>query len=137
MEITTDIVKVFGAELAKIYSSQISEEDLKEAANKAFASINRRESTFQGYRDSPLEKAIKEALIERVAVNINEMLSTPENKEILWKEAETIIKEAKEVAHAKLVDKISDGFCNSALRSNDISLLSATIHEALFKLANR
>ena len=41
MEISANIEKVFGEELAKLYSEQISEEELKEAASKAFASISK------------------------------------------------------------------------------------------------
>ena len=137
MEISANIEKVFGEELAKLYSEQISEEELKEAAQKAYDSISKHPYNYGSYSKSKLEEAIEKVFVGKVSEAFVEMLSTPESKEDLRKEAELIIKEAKKVAHEKLVEKISDGLCASASYSMDTQMLCGAINQALFRLSNR
>lgn len=137
MEISANIEKVFGKELARLYSEQISEEELKETASRLYASVSKRAYVYGSYNKSPLEEAINKVFIEKLAEIVIELLSTPKSKEMLRNEAETIIEEARKVAHEKLVEKISNGFCNNALYSNDLQLISGSIKQAIYSLSNR
>lgn len=137
MEISANIEKVFGNELAKLYCEQISEEELKETASRLYASVSKGAYAYGNYNKSELEKAINKVFVEKLAEIVNELLSTPESKEMLRNEAETIIEEARKAAHEKLVEKISNGFCNNALYSNDLQLISGSIQQAIARLSIR
>lgn len=137
MEITANIEKVFGEELAKLYSKQISEEELKEAASKAFASISNGKYEYGKYVESPLEKVINKLLLQRISDIVEMLLKKEENMAGLRDEAELIIAEARKVAHEKLVEKLANGFCSSALYSSDSQFISSSIQQAIMRLSNR
>lgn len=137
MEISANIEKVFGNELAKLYCEQISEEELKQTASRLYASVSKGAYVYGNYNKSKLEEAIDKVFVERLAEIVNELLSTPESKEKLRSEAEAIIEEARKVAHEKLVEKISNGFCNNALYSNDTQVISAAIQQAICRMRNQ
>ena len=137
MEISANIEKVFGEELAKLYSEQISEEELKEAASKAFASISKGKYEYGKYVESPLEKVINQLLLQRISDIVEMLLKKEENIKGLKEGAERIIAEARKVAHEKLVEKLANGFCNSALYSSDAQIISGSIQQAIMRLSNR
>lgn len=137
MDISTNIEKVFGEEIAKLYSSKISEEDLYKTAEEVFKKITVHPYSYGNYHESELEKLIQKLYLEKLAGAVNSILSQPRIQEEIQKEAEEIVKEAKKVAHEKLVNRISDGLAHSATYSFDIADLSASIQNALFSLRNR
>lgn len=137
MDISANIEKVFGEELAKLYSEQIGEEELKEAAQKAYDSISKHPYNYGNYNKSPLEEAIEKVFIKKVSEAFTEILSTQQSKEDIRQEAELIIEEAKKVAHEKLVERISDGICNGASYSIDTQMLCGAINMAINRMSNR
>lgn len=137
MEISASIEKAFGEELAKLYSEQISEEELKATAYKVFDSIRRGKYEYGMYHESPLERVIGQLLLQRISDTVETLLKEEENIKGLKEEAELIIAEARKVAHDKLVEKLANGFCNSALYSSDSQFISSSIQQAIMRLSNR
>ena len=53
MEISTEINKIFGEEMAKIFANRISDEELEETARKIWDDMNLEKRNWSGAREEP------------------------------------------------------------------------------------
>lgn len=113
MELTAEITKVFGQEMAKLFADQISEEELKNTAQEAWKDLNHQDYRYGSYERSQIEKLIDEAIIRKVMGKVDEILNQPRSKEEIKKEAERIVNEAREKANQLLIDRMAEGMANS------------------------
>lgn len=107
MEINTEINKVFGREMASLFASHISEEELTKRCEESWKEIINRPYKYGSYEKSVLDGLIKEEIVKRVMVKVDEILRTPKSEEAIRKEAFTIAEEAEKRAHLMMVDTIS------------------------------
>ena len=78
MDINTEINKVFGNEMAKLFAGTISEEQLKATAEKIWIDMNKSEmDTWGKRRDSEIERCVKEKIMDRLYGEIKAILDEP------------------------------------------------------------
>ena len=110
MELNTEINRVFGEEMAKIFSKSISEEEIMNAAKEAWKQLNYRESSYWngGVKDSQIDKLIKSVCLERLKEEVEKITSTDEFKAQMAVLAKQIVDEIIEETHKKTVEEVSN-----------------------------
>lgn len=111
MELTTEINKVFGTEMAKLISSTISEEELKAVATKAWNELTCRQRDSvctYGNIKSDINELVKKELLIRIEKTVNEILDSEEGKETIKEDAERLIQNIRTKSEEKIVESISD-----------------------------
>ena len=108
MELTTEITKVFGEEMAKIFSNSLSEEELQKTAKESWKKINEHTWRYGEQQDSELDSALKREIFKKIFGFVNEELKTnpitmDESKEI----ARRVIANAKIAAEKTLTDHVA------------------------------
>ena len=131
MELTAELTKAFGGELAKIFSSTIPEEEIKELAHKAYADVSARKFTYHGTEASKLETAISELVLGKILEEIKEQLNSDEGKQLVRESAERIIKTAREKSEGMLVDVLASHICSAHFPNGDMMGLANQIAYAI------
>lgn len=108
MELTAEITKVFGQEMAKLFAAQISEEEMMKQANEAWKQLNHRESSYWSTKDSEIDKLIKKICTDRLKEQIEEVTSTDTFKEQMVSLAQQMVDEIVDETHKKIVATVSD-----------------------------
>lgn len=111
MELTTEINKVFGTEMAKLISSTISEEELKAVAMTAWNELTcRQRDSFRTYGNitSEINALVKKELLIRIEKAVNEILDSEEGKETIKEDAERLIQNIRTKSEEKIAESISD-----------------------------
>lgn len=107
MEISTEINKVFGQEMAKLFATQISEEEMLETAKSVWTDMQS-ESGPSWDRTSPEStKVIKVALKEKLSEQVQALTETNEFKDECRTLAEQMVNEIREETHRKVVEEVS------------------------------
>ena len=131
MELTAELTKAFGAEMAKIFSGTISEEEIMKAAHDAFDEMRTRHSTY-GHTDfSELEKAIASIVIEKILAEVKIQLESEEGKALIRDDAARIIKAAREQGEERLVRVIADHIASAHLPNTDMMGMASQIAYAI------
>lgn len=137
MELTTEITKVFGEEMAKIFSNSLSEEELQKTAKEAWIKVNEHPWRYGEHQDSELDSALKGQIFKKIFELVNEELKTnpitmEEGKEI----AKRVIDNAKIAAEKALTDHVAmqmirtSMYYNSDLEEQFMKTMNAMrIHE--------
>lgn len=116
MEINTEINKVFGTEMAKLFAGTISEEQLKETAEKIWIDLNKSERDAWGKRrDSDIEKYVKEIIKDRLCEKIKAILAEPVNEELLEKHAREMVAKAREVGEEIIIRDMARNYASNIL----------------------
>lgn len=136
MELTTEITKVFGQEMAKLFTETLDEEELKQTAKKAWQELNNHEYRYGDRQKSQLEKMIDELITNKVLEKVEELLKEPQNKEFLDKEAERIISEAKKKASNMMIDRLAEGIAEAPFINWNIQSMSNQIASAICNSRN-
>ena len=137
MEINTEINKIFGEQMATLFASKISEEELESKSNAAWKKLNECKFSYTREEKTELEKLIREQIVKRVLAKVEELLSEPVPEEKIKQEAERIITEAKEKAHELLVDGIAENIKQNTLNGSityAIDNACGTIASAIVRL---
>ena len=109
MEITTDITKVFGTEMAKLFASQISEEEMNKEAREIWDKlIQRRNDGWGSSKDSVLEEKIKQILITNLQNKITEILNEPVNEEMFRNQAKEMVEKARKIAEEGIIHLLAE-----------------------------
>lgn len=101
MNITANIEKAFGNELAKIYAETIPEEELKRTAREIFSSLTSYKGHIPG---SSLEKEIAMYFTVKIKEEVDSILSSEECKIDVREEAMRVIKKSREKAEEYIVE---------------------------------
>lgn len=116
MEINTEINKVFGNEMAKLFAGTISEEQLKATAEKIWIDMNKSEKdTWGKRRDSDIERHIKEKILDRLYGKIKDILDEPVNEELLEKHAREMIAKARKAGEEIIIRDMAKNYANNIL----------------------
>ena len=108
MEIGTEITKVFGQEMAKLYADKVSEEELIKAADIAWACLRESRSNGWNHYDSELDKLIKAELFKRLKAAVTAILDSEKNNQTIQAMAEPLVASIREETQKKIVQKASD-----------------------------
>lgn len=108
MELNTEINKVFGKEMAKLFAASISEEDMMSAAKEAWKELNHRESSYWNCKDSEVDKLIKGECLNRLKEAVQKTTSTEEFQKQMSSLAKQIVEEIIDETHKKTVDEVSN-----------------------------
>lgn len=108
MELNTEINRVFGEEMAKVFSKSISQEEIMNAAKEAWKQLNYRESSYWSTKDSQIDKLIKSVCLDRLKEEVEKITSTDDFKAQMAVLAKQIVDEIIEETHKKTVEEISN-----------------------------
>ena len=108
MELNTEINRVFGEEMAKVFSKSISEEEIMKAARKAWKQLNNTESSYWNTKESQIDKLVKSVCLDRLKEEVEKITSTDEFKLQMAVLAKQIVDEIIEETHKKTVEEISN-----------------------------
>lgn len=110
MEISTEINKVFGAEMARLFSDQITEEQLREAAEKAWIELNKKDSNFSNnyHGQSVLEREIKNQIFLRFKDEVEKILESESVQVDIEARAKELVKEIRKRAEEKIIERTSN-----------------------------
>ena len=115
MELNAEINKVFGTEMAKLFADKISDEKLLAAAQKAWDELNKNEWDYGKYKDSVIEKKIKEAILDRIYQKVKAILDEPIAEEILEKKAREMVDAARKAGEEAIIRDMAKNMANNAL----------------------
>lgn len=115
MEINTEINKVFGEEMAKLFVAKISDERLSVAAEKAWDELNKKEWDYGKSKDSVIEKKIKETILKRIYEKVNAILDEPIAEETLEKKAREMVDAARKAGEEAIIRDMAKNMANNVL----------------------
>lgn len=115
MEINTEINKVFGEEMAKIFASSISEETLKVKAEEMWKQLSNKPNEWGNKQNSDIEKLIKNTLLDKLHEKILKILKEPVNEEMMEAHARELIDKARKVAEEAIVKSMANHLASTAL----------------------
>lgn len=108
MELNTEINRVFGEEMAKVFSKSISQEEIMNVAKEAWKQLNYRESSYWITKDSQIDKLIKSVFLDRLKEEVEKITSTDDFKAQMAVLAKQIVDEIIEETYKKTVEEISN-----------------------------
>ena len=115
MEINTEMNKVFGQEMAKLFAATINEEELIQKAQQVWMDMNKSEWSYNSKKDSEIEKYIKNQILDKLYEKIAIILKEPINEEILEKKAREMVDKARRVGEEAIVRDMAKHMANNAL----------------------
>jgi hypothetical protein len=128
MELNTEINKVFGEEMAKIFAATISEEEIKEKADKIWKDLNKSSDRWGSRSDTALEAEVKRVLLDSLHKRVYEILQEPENKEMFEAKAKEMVAKARQIAEEGIVKQLAENIIGRTISSyNDYSALTTSI----------
>lgn len=118
MEINTEINKIFGEEMAKLFANKVSEEELEKKSKEAWKEITQRPFSYSRQEKSQLEKMVHDQIVAKILSKVEEILKEPVPEELINQQARDIANRAKEKATEMMIDtiakNISDRLFNAA-----------------------
>ena len=108
MEINTEINKIFGQEMAKLFADSIDETELKQKAKDAWQEINRTTDAWWNRKDSDINTMIQNELLSRVKNEVNAILATEEVQIDIHNRAQEIINEVRKRTEERIIDRTSN-----------------------------
>lgn len=116
MEISTEINKVFGEEIAKIFANKISEEELENTARKIWDDMNLEKRSWTGPREEPeITRLVKEQIVKRLYEKIESILSEPINDELLEAKARNMVETARKVGEETIIKDMASNMAKNVL----------------------
>lgn len=128
MELNTEINKVFGAEMAKIFAATISEEEIKEKAGNIWKDLNKSDNRWGSRSDSALEAEVKRVLLDKLHEKIKEIINEPVNEEEFNAKAREMVAKARQIAEEGIVKQLAENIIGRTISTyNDYSRLTMDI----------
>lgn len=115
MELNTEINKVFGKEIAKVFAAGISDEEIEAKAKEMWTELCSKTDSWGHRTDSVIEQYIKNVLLEKLHEKILKVLQEPVEDSYIENKARELIKKAKEVAEEAIVRSIANGITTNTL----------------------
>ena len=121
MELNTEINKVFGQEMAKIFASTISEEEMMEQARSVWRKMTTASTdSWSSRSDTELERFIKDEFLKDVQGKIKEILVEPRNAEELEKRAREMVDEARRIGEETIIKAMAEQMAKNTLFAYDV-----------------
>jgi len=115
MEINTEMNKVFGQEMAKLFAATINEEELTQKAQEIWNKMNKSEWSYNSKTDSEIEKYIKNQILNRLYEKITIILKEPINEEALEKKAREMVDKARRAGEEAIVRDMAKHMADNVL----------------------
>lgn len=121
MELNTEINKVFGQEMAKIFASTISEEEMMEQARSIWRKMTTASTDSLCSRsDTELERYIKDEFLKDVQGKIKEILAEPRNAEEIEKRAREMVDEARRIGEETIIKAMAEQMAKNTLYAYNV-----------------
>ena len=132
MEINTEINKVFGQEMAKLFCQTMDEEELKKQAQDIWREITRRDCSWAGRSDSELEKYIKNEFMSEVFEEIKKILAEPQNMDTVRTRAREMVDESRRIAEKAIIESMATHMVENTLSVYNVqSKFTQDVRDAL------
>ena len=115
MEINTEMNKIFGQEMAKLFAATINEEELTQKAQQVWNNMNKTEWSYSYRTDSEIEKYIKDQILNRLYEKITTILKEPINEEILEKKAREMVDKARRAGEEAIIRDMAHHMADNIL----------------------
>lgn len=115
MEINTEMNKVFGQEMAKLFAATINEEELTQKAQQVWTNMNKSEWSYNSRTNSEIENYIKDQILDRLYEKIKTILKEPINEEALEKKAREMVDKARRAGEEAIIRDIAHNMANNVL----------------------
>lgn len=132
MELSAEVNKIFGQEMARLFADQISEDELKAKAEKVWNGLVRAESKpwQYGHTEPELERYIREEIVTRTLDKVKEILKEPESEEEIEKRVRQMVAKAREVAEEAIIRDLAHHLVDNTLSvySRDEKIVQDVLH---------
>lgn len=115
MEINTEINKVFGQEMAKLFCQSMDEAELKQKAQDIWREITKKDYSWSSRSDSELEKYIKNEFMKEVLDEIKKILAEPQNEETVKARAREMVDESRRIAEKAIIESMATHMVENTL----------------------
>lgn len=122
MEINAEINKVFGEEMAKLFASKISEEEILKEAESVWEDMCSEGGTYWNRSSPEAVKFIKNALNERLTEEIAAITETDKFKAECHTMAEQMVNEIRDETYKKVVEEVSSRLAGMSVGGYGLSL---------------
>lgn len=132
MEISTEINKIFGEEMAKIFANKISDEEFEETARKIWDDMNLEKRNWSGSREEPeIKRLVKEVIVKRLYEKIEEILREPINDELLEIKARSMVEMARKIGEEAIIRDMANNLAKNVLSvySRDEKIVQKVLDE--------
>ena len=120
MELNAEINKVFGQEMAKLFATSISKEEMEAKAQKVWRELTATNHGWNKTTDSDLEEYIKKEFLNELHEEIKKILAEPDNKEKLEKRAREMVAEARRIGEEAIIKSMAEHLVSNALSAYNI-----------------
>ena len=115
MEINTEMNKVFGQEMAKLFAATIDEKELTQKAQQVWNNMNKSEWSYNSRTNSEIEKYIKDQILNRLYEKITTILKEPINEEALEKKAREMVDKARRAGEETIIRDMAHHMADNVL----------------------
>ena len=115
MEINTEMNKIFGQEMAKLFAATIDEEELAQKAQQVWNNMNKSEWSYNSRTNSEIEKYIKNQILDRLYEKIKTILEEPINEEALEKKAREMVDKARRAGEEAIIRDMAHHMADNVL----------------------
>ena len=115
MEINTEMNKVFGQEMAKLFAATINEEELTQKAQEVWNKMNKSGWSYNSRTDSEIEKYIKNQILDRLYEKIKAIIKEPINEEVLEKKAREMVDKARRAGEEAIIRDMAHHMADNVL----------------------
>lgn len=139
MEINTEINKVFGTEMAKLFAAQISQEELETKAREVWKAINYKDTSYwSSNKQSELEREIHNEYLKRVQAAADAILESEEGQINIQTAAQELVRKIRAKAEEEIVSRaanmIASMYCGNNIENYNIQ---DVIKETVYKMTPR
>lgn len=135
MEINTEINKVFGTEMAKLFAAQISQEELMSKAQEVWKAINYKDTSYwSSNKQSELEREIHNEYLKRVHAAADAILESEEGQINIQTAAQELVRKIRVKAEEEIVSRaanmIASMYCGNNIENYNIqNVIKETIYQ--------
>lgn len=118
MDISAEINKTFGEEIAKLFAAKISDEELMETAQKVWNNLLKVDNnvySIGGRREPEIERLIKEQILKRLYSKIEDILAEPVSEELLEKKAREMVESARKIGEETIIKDMANNMVRNTL----------------------
>lgn len=135
MEINTEINKVFGEEMAKLFAAQISQEELEAKAREVWKTINYKDTSYwSSSKQSELEKEIRNEYLKRVRAATDAILESEEGQVSIQDAAQELVRKIRAKAEEEIVSRVANiiasMYCGNNIGKRNIqNVIDETVYQ--------
>lgn len=136
MEINTEINRVFGQEMANLFASKLSEEEMLSVAQECWNSMTHHEYRYGDRQDSKIDDLVKGKIREAMAVKVGEITESEEFQSQAKRMAEEIVQDILVKTREKVVEEVSSRLAGMSVGGYGFGLkgmIEQTVQEMMYR----